>query len=63
MSWISGPCNEPEPVDDEQEDVEYVTPRMVWGGATNFMSAVDRVNPGHFERPWTEGDGTSAGKA
>ena len=39
---------ETEPTD---KGLEYVTPRMVWGGATNFMGITDRVNPGHFERP------------
>jgi hypothetical protein len=57
------PCNTDEPVDDEQDDVECVTPRMVWGGATNFMGVVDRDNPGHFRRRHTDGDGTAADEA
>lgn len=63
MSWNSGPCNGPDSEPEEHEERGEKQPRMVWGGATNFMGAVDRVNPGHFERPRTDGDGTSAGKA
>jgi hypothetical protein len=27
VSWISGPCNDPEPVDDEQEERDEKQPR------------------------------------
>lgn len=62
MSWISGPCDEREEernvvpaVDDEE--IGYVVPRMIWGGATHYAGIVDRVNPGHFERVSTSSDG------
>ena len=54
MSWISGPCDEPEeernvvpPTDDEEIEFEP-EPRFVWGLSTNFAGITDRVNPGHF---------------
>lgn len=60
MTWISGPCGPDDgvdgiPVEDEEEQLEYEQPRMVWGQATHYAGIVDRDNPGHFtktpERP------------